>query len=73
MFPGAVEVRYYDALAPEMREAHAARLDLFARRHWPYPISLIDGEVVAVGGISVFGLLQAIGRVRWGNGDGRPE
>ncbi len=54
MFPGAVEVRYYDTLSPQVREAHAARMEQFAARHWPYPISIVEGEVVSVGGISVF-------------------
>ena len=68
-----MEVRYYDALSAEVREAQGARLQQFAEHRWPYPISVVGGEVVSVGGISVFGLLQVIDRLQRRNGDGHPE
>ncbi len=66
-------MRYYDALSPDVREAQGARLQHFAERRWPYPISVVGGEVISVGGLSVFGLLQAIDRIRQRDGDGHSE
>jgi hypothetical protein len=63
-FPGTVEVRYYDALSPDVRAAHEERMRGFEECHWPYPVSLVAGEVISVGTLSVYALVQAVERVR---------
>jgi hypothetical protein len=72
-FPGVVEVRYYDALSPEVRVEHGETMSAFEERNWPYPVTLLDGKVVAVGAVSAFSLLQAVERGRRGDGDGQAE
>ena len=69
-FPGAVEVRYYDALSPDVRAAHEERIKAFAERRWPYPVALVEGKVISVGSLSVYALVQAVEQVREPAGEG---
>jgi len=64
-FPGTVEVRYYDALSSDVRAAHEERMKDFEERRWPYPVSLVEGEVISVGALSVYSLVQAVERVKY--------
>jgi len=69
-FPGAVEVRCYDTLSPQVRAVQAGRLRKFEEHRWPYPVSLVGGEVVSIGSLSAFSLLQAVERARRRSKDG---
>ena len=64
-FPGAVEVRYYDALSAAVRAVHEEQMKGFEERHWPYPVSLVNGEVISVGTLSVYSLVQAVEHVKY--------
>lgn len=57
-------MQYVDVRAGELEEAQLTQREQFEQRRWPYPISLVDGEVVIVGSISVFPLAQAVERAR---------
>ena len=63
-FPGAVEVRYYDALSPQVRAEHGEQMRQFEKLHWPYPVSLVDGEVISIGALSVYSLVEVVERIR---------
>jgi hypothetical protein len=43
----------------------------FEERRWPYPVSLVDGQVISVGSLSVYALIQAVEQAQRGNEDGR--
>ncbi len=64
LFPGDIEVRYYDTLASEVRATQEDRLQLFEQRRWPYPISLVDGEIASIGSLNTFALIAAARRAR---------
>jgi disulfide oxidoreductase YuzD len=64
-------VRYYDALSPQVRDEHQERMKGFEERRWPYPVSLVDGQVISVGSLSVYALIQAVEQAQRGNEDGR--
>lgn len=64
VFPGEVDVFYLDVFSPQVRGTHEERLQQFEERHWPYPISMVNGEIVSVGSISVFALARAVEKAR---------
>jgi len=39
-------------------------MDEFQDRRWPYPVVLVDGQVLSVGSVSVYALLQAVEQAR---------
>jgi disulfide oxidoreductase YuzD len=59
-FRGQVQVHYYDALNPAVRTEHAERMQSFEQKRWPYPIALVNGEVVSVGSVSSFVLFETV-------------
>jgi hypothetical protein len=62
--PDAAEVHYYDALSPQVQAAHGERMKDFEKRRWPYPVALVDGQVITVGSLSVYALVQAVEQAR---------
>ena len=66
-------MRYYDALSPQVRVEHAERMRGFEQRRWPYPVALVDGEVISVGALSAFSLLQAVERAHRREQDGQVQ
>jgi disulfide oxidoreductase YuzD len=64
VFPGEVDVSYLDVFSPQVRDLHRERMQQFEERSWPYPISMVDGQVVSIGSVSVFALARAVERVR---------
>lgn len=39
----------------------------FQARRWPYPVALVGGQVISVGSLSVYALLQAVEQAQQGN------
>jgi hypothetical protein len=43
----------------------------FQERRWPYPVAVVDGQVISVGSLSVYAMIQAVEQARQEHLDGR--
>jgi disulfide oxidoreductase YuzD len=60
VFGNQVDITYHDAALEEVREQFADALEEAANRYWPYPLVLMQGQVVMAGHIDAYRLSEWI-------------
>jgi disulfide oxidoreductase YuzD len=55
-----VDVTYYDAALPEIREQFADVVQTAESRYWPFPLVMVDDRVVMAGHVDVYGLTNLL-------------
>lgn len=63
LYGSRVVVQYHDVDDPAVRAEHSAWLDYFNQEDWPLPVTLLDGEVLFVGGLQPLKLVAAVASV----------
>lgn len=59
-FPDQVRVEYYDAALPEVQAQFAHVMDEARQRYWPYPLVLVNDQLVLAGDVNVYRLSKLI-------------
>jgi disulfide oxidoreductase YuzD len=60
VYEGQVDVTYYDAALPEIREQFADVVQTAESRYWPFPLVMVDDRVVMAGHVDVYGLTSLL-------------
>ena len=59
-FDNQVSVEYYDAARPEIQAQFSEAIEEAARRYWPFPLVLIDGQMATAGEVNVYYISRLI-------------
>jgi disulfide oxidoreductase YuzD len=59
-FPDQVRVEYYDAALPEVRAHFCEVVEEARQRYWPYPLVLVNDQLVLAGDVNVYRLSKFI-------------
>lgn len=59
-FPDQVSVEYHDAALPEVQTQFAGAIDEAGRRYWPFPLVLLEEQVVLAGDVNVYRLSRLV-------------
>ncbi len=57
-----VELRYHNVDDLSVQQQQQATLDYFAAEEWPLPVTLLNGELLFVGGLQPLKLVAAVAR-----------
>jgi len=59
-FPDQVSVEYHDAALPEIQAQFSQVVDEARRRYWPYPLVLVNDQLVLAGDVNVYHLSKFV-------------
>lgn len=59
-FPDQVRVEYYDAALPEVQAQFSQVVEEAKQRYWPYPLVLVNDQLVLAGDVNVYRLSRFI-------------
>ena len=69
-FPDQVRVEYYDAALPEVQAQFSEVVDQARQRYWPYPLVLVNDQLVLAGDVNVYRLSRFVSEVLNAEGEG---
>jgi disulfide oxidoreductase YuzD len=59
-FPDQVRVEYHDAAVPAVQAQFSQVVDEARQRYWPYPLVLVNDQLVLAGDVNVYRLSKFI-------------
>jgi disulfide oxidoreductase YuzD len=55
-----VQISYYDAASSQTQEQFSEVIEEAKRRYWPYPLVLLDGQIVMAGDVNTYAISRLV-------------